>query len=545
MPITKMNVASNLTNPNPVTAPLLQGISGRSNTTQPLTARSYKIIEDKLRKNHKVANANLSDKFSTFIDRAVIPRAIASKMADLTESYSNQMWDLVDAAMSIEKDEDEPYGPELEGIFEKSKAMAKRFQQSFDAIQNCFKLLEKESTKVSFSAINSLMSANIDQQTKQQSLDTLCKRSGIKYNIYKDIQGETKIHLKPTLVLLPLIKGISVYRNRLKTLNYLTEYTTKKNNSSERIHKTNTTANTTIEILHQVQPKMESQVFSDHAGFIAKFSTAFHAPLYVYYHSLEHGYQHTSTRTAWNFGAQSSFSAPIMATRPDANNSEVMTLSNPRAAYIEKLHEQLRYLFSDANPAGDVLVIVGECTDEIHNGILDLVLKKIPSPTNQNQLVRIAENTVNVYGAPTQAPHHELKFVNASKVSRDSKHKILNGLGVHALTAYMFYNTQLGQRTIPSIEPHLLTLTDKTEQNILTVSYGPQNELHAFTHLLNKKEDALANELKVCGYESVGGDLNNITVGTDLVQTVNKSGTFMSTGSNSVATTMYDKIVLL
>ena len=88
-------------------------------------------------------------------------------------------------------------------------------------------------------------------------------------------------------------------------------------------------------------------------------------------------------------------------------------------------------------------------------------------------------------------------------------------------------------------------MSDATRQNILTLSYGPQKDLHAFAHLLNKKENALANELKACGYLSVSGDLNKISVGTDLVETVNERQSFVARGSNSTASKMYDKVTIL
>jgi hypothetical protein len=43
----------------------------------------------------------------------------------------------------------------------------------------------------------------------------------------------------------------------------------------------------------------------------------------------------------------------------------------------------------------------------------------------------------------------------------------------------------------------------------------------------------------------VSGDLNNISVGTDLVETVNNSQSFMAMGSNSTSSIMYDKVTIL
>lgn len=535
-----------LKTPKENTPPLLKGISGRANTTQPLTEKSYAILRGKLLKNKTAKSGNLIDNFSTFIDRAIIPRTIALKMTDLTESYSNQMWELIEEACSIEKDDDEPYGPELEGRLDKGQAIAERFQEAHDSINECFKYLKEECSKVCIKVFDEINIMKIEPQEKCRSVENLCKRSGIKLEWLSNIQGDYQFNFEPTLLLLPLIKGKSVYTNRSRTLEYLIKYATNKNNSLQRSDKTTTAKNTTIEILHQVEPKYEHRVFSDHAGFIATFSHPFSVPLYVYYHSLENGYQHTNTRIAWNYGAQSSLSIPLSSSNPDSDSRQMFNLHNPREAYIPNLHEKLRYLFGNNNSPGDVLVIVGECTSEIHNSILDLVLKVEQNQFNK-KIVRINENTMNIYGAPTLAPGYDLKFINASKKSRDKKGKIINGLGVHALTAYMFYNTKLGPRKIPSLEPKLLTLASNstTEQNILSLSYGPSNELHAFTHLLNGNENALATELKNCGYCSVGGDLNNISMGDELVQTVDISGTFLRMGSNSVGTSMYDKIVIL
>lgn len=153
-----------------------------------------------------------------------------------------------------------------------------------------------------------------------------------------------------------------------------------------------------------------------------------------------------------------------------------------------------------------------------------------------------ADRASYLHGAPTTALDYDLKIVNAGKPEYNNG-KVVPGLGVHALMGYLFLSTR---NTTPdiSLEASLLTLTDGTRQNLLTLKC-PHNELHAFTHLLNGKEDALAKELKQCAYVSVGGDLNNLTLGDSLVATIDRSGTRLSLGSNSTESKMYDKIVIL
>ena len=124
------------------------------------------------------------------------------------------------------------------------------------------------------------------------------------------------------------------------------------------------------------------------------------------------------------------------------------------------------------------------------------------------------------------------------------KGKQTQGLGVHALVGYLFLNTKNPAPGL-NVEPSLLTLKNGTRQNLITVNYGMSKELHAFSHLLNGKEDELADELLACDYVSVGGDLNNLSRGTPLVETTDRTGTQMSIGSNSTVSKMYDKIVLL
>jgi hypothetical protein len=215
----------------------------------------------------------------------------------------------------------------------------------------------------------------------------------------------------------------------------------------------------------------------------------------------------------------------------NSDDSPKLDFHNPRRAYIDNLYEELKNALIPiaSQEKGNLLVVIGECTLEIHVEVLNLVLGNV------------SLDSVNIYGAKTQAPDYDLKVVNASK-SEYKNGKRVNGLGVHALMGYLFLNTK-NKNTGVALEPSILTLNDDTRQNLITINYG--GKLHAITHLLNGNENGLANELKNCGYVSVGGDLNNITVGTDLVQTCNREGTQMSMGSNSTSSTLYDKIVIL
>lgn len=550
MPVTKLTDVSPLSDPTATTAPLLKGISGRKGTVQPLTETSYKILSERLSRAQELSKLDPSKvgkpKLGLLLERAKIPRAIGLKMADLTESYSQQMWALLEAALSIDKDEDEPYGPELEGMFEKSRAMAQRFQTAMEEIEQCYALLRRESRQSVLGAAKAIVSMNTDVSTKIQLLEALFTRYNVDYRRILDVEGSVKDYeFVPKQILLPLLKGRSVYRNKQNTLGYLTSVSTKTNRSKERASKAKTKNSTLVEVLYQVQPKYETSVFSDHAGFVARFACNGGRPLFVYYHSLEHGHQHTNTRTAWNFGSQSSLNMVVQGSgKVDPEESTKLSIHNHRDAYIASLFDELRALIGRASgEQGNVLVVIGECTLSIHEGVLNLVLPRVQSPTDWTKLSRISEGSVNVHGAPTLAPGYDLKIVNAGKPEYH-KGKVVPGLGVHALMAYLFLNTKNSVSGL-DLEASMLKLTDGTRQNILTLKYGPRRELHAFAHLLNGKENALARELKQCGYVSVGGDLNNITVGTPLVATSDRKGTSMSVGSNSTATEMYDKIVLL
>jgi hypothetical protein len=551
MPVKKLTDVSPLSDPTAATAPLLKGISGRKGTTQPLTERSYNILKERLSKQAQYFSQ--SDplkggklKLGGLLDRAKIPRAIALKMTDLTESYSQQMWALVEAALSIERDEDEPYGPELEGVLEKSRAMAERFQQALEEIEECYALLRQESRQVVMDAVNAIVSMNTDVPTKLQLLEALFNRYNVDYRWLVDSNGVVNNYeATPRQTLLPLLKGKNVYKNKENTLGYLFKFTTKTNQSSKRASGGTTNKGTAIQMLYQVQPKFETSVFSDHAGFVAKISCKGWRPLFVYYHSLEHGHQHTNTRTAWNYGSHSSLNLAVQGSGTlDPEDSPRLAIHNHREAYLKNLMDELNVLMKLArDEQGNVLVVIGECTLAIHEGVLDLVLQYAQSPTDWTKISRISENSINVHGAKTQAPDYDLKVVNASK-TEIKKGKVVPGLGVHALMGYLFLSTKNSTPGV-SLEASLLTLKDNTRQNLLTLKYGPHGELHALTHLLNGKEDALAGELKACGYASVGGDLNNLTVGTALVETIDRNGTHISMGSNSTATEMYDKIVLL
>jgi hypothetical protein len=536
MPVIKLTEDSPLSNPTATTAPLLKGISGRSGTTQPLTERSYKFLWERIEKLEKKdqqfrqydLGKGHAPKLGFMLGRAKIPRAIALKMTDLTESYSEQMQALIKAAKSIESDEADPYGPELEGVLEKSHAMAQRFQQAMGEIEEAYAWLRQASRQAVSDAAKKILSMNTNDLTKEQLLKGLFERYNIDYAPLFNEQGGIKdIDIAPKLTLLPLLKGVNIYNNRKTTINHLLTVNSKFNQSKQRKNTGHTKNGTTIEMLYQVQPKFKTSVFSDHAGFVARFSHKGCPPLFVYYHSLEHGHQHTNTRTAWNYGSQSSLSMPVLGSGKNSpEKSTKLFIHDHRSAYLKNLQHELEALLPFAEKEnGNVLVVIGECTLSIHKGVVELV-----SLTNQ-----------------ALAPKNQvlpLKIINASKPEY-KKGKAGPGLGVHSLMGYFFPLTDISNI---DLVPSLLTPKNKkdtTKQNMLTLIYGPQKEHHAIAHLLNGKEDALARELRDLGYASVGGDLNNITIGEALVETCDRKGMQLSMGSNSTGTDMYDKIVLL
>jgi hypothetical protein len=353
MPVTKMTDVSPLSEPTATTAPLLKGIYGRKGTTQPLTPRSYEILAARLMKAQQSARfdpgKDSKPKLGFLMDRAKIPRAIGLKMADLTESYSEQMWGLLDAALAIDKDEDEPFGPELEGVFEKSRVTAKRFQQAMDAVERCYAALREESSRVVIDAARSILAMNTDESTKLQLLDALFLRYDVDYQRLVD-GNDVREMVTPKTTLLPLLKGKNVYRNKSNTLGYLTSSSTKVNQSSELAWQGRTKKGTVIEMLYQVQPKFETSVFSDHAGFVSRFSCNGCPPLFVYYHSLEHGQQHTDTRTAWNFGSHSSLNLALQGSgKVDPEESAKLSIHDHRQAYVKSLYEELRVLLPHAS----------------------------------------------------------------------------------------------------------------------------------------------------------------------------------------------------
>ncbi|NVJ24773.1 hypothetical protein HUW62_26460 [Myxococcus sp. AM011] len=551
MPVAKMTDASPLTDPKGATAPHLKGISGRAGTTQPLTERSYRILKERLDKQERFSPEepiqNGIPKLGLLLDRAKLPRAIGVKMADLTESYSQQMWALVEAALSVERDEDEPFGPELEGVLEKSRVTAQRFQGALDEIEQCFALLRQESSEAIRNAAAAIYGMNTDDDTKFQLMNVLFDRYDVAYShtIEDDVVTAYFSTLTPRQTLLPLLKGSNVYRNKKNTFAHLLAVSTKKNNSDERMTWATTAGGTTIEMKYQVPPKFDTSVFSDHAGFVSRFSCQGAPPLFVYYHSLEHGHQHTNTRTAWNYGSHSSLNLFKQGSgKFDPEKSSKLAVHDHREAFLGSLYQELDFLLGIArNEQANVLVVVGECSLAIHEGILESILYRVQNDLDINDIHRVSADSLNVYGARTQAQGFDLRFENASK-SEYKGGKLVAGMGVHALTGYLLLNTSNPSPGI-EIEASLLTLVDGTRQNLLTLKYGPHDELHAMTHLLNGKEDALAVELRNSGYVTVGGDLNNLTLGTELVETCDREGRRLSMGSNSTSTEMYDKIVIL
>jgi len=230
----------------------------------------------------------------------------------------------------------------------------------------------------------------------------------------------------------------------------------------------------------------------------------------------------------------------------------LVAVDEPRLAYVDNLFESglLWKLVQDArSDDGHVLIVIGECTSSVHERFLDKIMGVTMASSGRRERVPLSASDKD--GTGTQIENFKLKYVNASKTGKPKKSGAKSetdseGLGVHALTAYMLLNVKsAGKKPGFKLDPCLLTLTDGTRQNMLSLTYGPNGEKHAFAHLLNKKENALANELARCDYVSVGGDLNNITIGEDLVETAAWDVRSISTGSNSTSSVMYDKITIL
>ncbi|RKG91132.1 hypothetical protein [Corallococcus terminator] len=561
MPVLKMNTASSLFDPKAPTGPVLEGISGRAKTVKPLTERAYAQIEQGLKSQLGRKSARqaffqaqsgtvpaVEPKLGFLLERAKIPRVLAQKMADLTEGYHKQMLALIEATDTVNDEDTELMAPEIQGHFEKSRVTAERFQEAMEGIEDVYTQLRAESSQVVLEALKAINVLSTDSPTKLQLAAMLFQKYGIEYSFDTQFNGTLNFtKLTPRQTLLPLMKGANVYDNKQKTFEYLLSHQTKVNNSSERPNQATTPDGTLIEMLHQVQPKHETSVFSDHAGFIARLSrpSKDSPSLYVYYHSLEHGHQHTNTRTAWNFGSQPSLNVFLQGAGAfNPEQAKTLAVHDPRSAYVDNLRNGLidKLIKITHAEQANLLLIVGECTLSIHEQLLDLVLQ-FEMPGGQRQ--RFPLSKTHVHGTPTQAPGFDLKVINASKADdTKGKGKSSDGLGVHAFMGYLFLNTQVPKPGF-DLEPCLLTLTDGTRQNMLSLTYGPKDERHAFAHLLNKKENDLANELSKCGYVSVGGDLNNITVGTDLVESLSNTGTNISMGSNSTANVIYDKITML
>lgn len=560
MPVTPMTDASELFDPSGTSAPKLEWMSGRANTVKPLTQRSYEQLVRALKKlssgpSHTITPQKVDLKLGLLIKRSKLPRAIAVKMADLTEAYNQQLWALLESANAIESDKDEPHGPELEGVFEKSRDTAMRFQEALDGIERAFALLREESHKAVIEAVKAISSMNSDARTKLILMQALFNKYAINVDTVRNQDGTFSIQkTKAKHILLPLMKGQNVYRNKKSTFEYLLSFGTRANKSQNLQNQANTKNGTCIEMLHQVQPKFDTSVFSDHAGFVARFSCpkTDWPPLYVYYHSLEHGQQHTSTRTAWNYGSIGGLELTTPRSGFQGGNKGTLKVHEPRNAFLGNLHGLLGKLIETAQKEkADVLLVVGECTETIHEGILDLLLPRVQDPQNWQTLTRAPLSQVNVHGTRTQAKGFDLQVVNASKSEYDSEGERTRGQGVHALVGYLILNTA-NKKPGVKVEPSLLSIQKtkkkkrvEVRQNIITVKYGPKDELHAFSHLLNGDEDDLAAELGNHNYITVGGDLNNLSSGTALVETVDRSGSHMSMGSNSTGSKMYDKIVLL
>ncbi|MGH1347957.1 MAG: hypothetical protein ACRBN8_40760 [Nannocystales bacterium] len=491
---------SALSNPQGPTPHKIEGISGRAKTTNPLTKRSYDEIRRKRDKLQQRTEVSERPKLSHFLDDARIPRSIALKITELTVAYNHDLERLIDAARRHSSSVDT--APELEGRFEKSRTTAERFQKAMAGVERNYGILRTSSADAIKVAMQNIDALKVEDDTKIAIRNLILNKYDIDSNTFESRD-----------TLLPLIKGSDIDGARRQALDHLLSFPTQENKSSDRASAIVTKNGAKIEMLYQVQPSDRNMnLFSDHTGFVAGFSKVGTPPLCVYYHSLEHGHQHTHNRALRQNGS----------TRPSYLGSEAVV--NPRTGFIDKLKAEGLELLGRAKAGkGHALLIVGECTSYIDSRIRHTV-RDLPG-----------------------AQPFTIQFINASKPTYGSGGGVLGqGKGVHALTGYLFVNKVVPPAAM-KVEAKLIEQFDGdgsvTRQNVIAVTYA--GEKHAFTHLLNGKENELAEELAVQKYVSVGGDLNNISVGTEIVETSNRDLTYMATGSNSTGTKMYDKIVLL
>jgi len=309
-----------------------------------------------------------------------------------------------------------------------------------------------------------------------------------------------------------------VYENKTAALNNVLKHKTVLNKSLVRPSSA-CGDEWMIEMLHIVGKERGPFVFSDHSGFVSKYTAGKNDGLYVYYHSLEHGEQHTITGTARYFG---SLPEQKIATFKKDKNGKIGELSrsihNPRRHYVECLKDETEYLVGGKEKGLEILVVIGECTQSIYNEVIE----ELDFLTDLG---------------------YARKYINACKSSKKNENQD-GGPGVNALIGIHVYPKSMSN-TNWEIKAYMIKKEGEWEQNFLGVHHRDYGTKHALAHLLNGKEDDIAIGLHDNGYVSVGGDLNKINAEEELIATCNREGSRIYIGSNSSATKWYDKIVIL
>lgn len=522
--------------------PTIPGISGASGSTKHLTARTYKIIENrdtKVKKHLKqMVNAGDKLKLGYVRDRAVIPRALGEKLADMSESYSRQLKTLKKAWEKIDSTRVGTYGTEIEGGFAKSKSTAARFQRAVVAIEKIYNELREMSLKVLNDAWTAYCATNASVVADDKFIDVVKKYEG-------EVEWDSTLtkwkYITRPLILLPLLKGRSVYTQSSAALNVITSVGTKSDNSVYPQNRWKTRAGTVIEMLYQVQPVHKLDVFSDHAGFVCKYDFRGMPALFIYYQSLEHGHTFTNQRAAKTPGARGVVWMPVQGNEPKI---VVRTdLHEPRNSYIGNLRALIPHISALAKGAGggDILIIIGECTKSVDDQVMSF-LKNLPV---KGSTVKSTGRTLKMETLLGALEGYTLTRTNASKKQKNKKNKWVQGLGVHALVGYLLHNPA---NKCVTVSPKLVTFADgPVTQNFLSVDgkIGGSGDMHAFAHLLNKQEDKIARELKACDYSSVGGDLNKLTIGDKIIETIDRNESYACMWSNAAGDNMYDKICII
>ena len=274
-------------------------------------------------------------------------------------------------------------------------------------------------------------------------------------------------------------------------------------------------------MLHMVGKERGPFVFSDHSGFVCKYSAGGTGDLYVYYHSLEHGEQHTITGTARYFGSlpEQKISTFTKKKENTKKKDSFHSIHNPRGHYVECLKAEIKWLDEQVDgTGGEILVVIGECTKTIY--------QDVKSHLRNNYSLR-----------------YQIVDINAGKPGTKDENKD-GGPGVNALYGFQLIG-RTGTTKHWEINAYMIKKNGCWEQNFLGVRQEGTKPKHALAHLLNGNEDDISLGLYDGGYSSVGGDLNNISAVTELIATCNREMSRIYVGSNSSATKWYDKIVIL